>query len=64
MASIEERIAFNKISEMSEDQIRTALKAVPNELLLAEISRRMTIKAEISDMAGVITKVLKMNVSE
>ena len=64
MATIEERIAFNKLKEMDEDQIRTALKAVPNELLLGEISRRMTIKAEISDMAGVITQFLKQNVSK
>lgn len=61
MASIEERIAFRQTQEMDEDRLRAFLKAVPNEILLDELRRRITITAEVKDMATFVHRAIASN---
>lgn len=58
MASIEERIAYRQAEEMETEKLRAFLKGVPNELFIDELRRRMTIKAEVEEMAAFLQKVI------
>jgi len=58
MASIEERIAYRQAEEMETEKLRAFLKGVPSEMILDELRRRITITAEVKDMAAFLQKVI------
>ncbi len=58
MASVEERIAYRQAEEMETEKLRAFLKAVPSEMILDELRRRITITAEVKDMASFLQKVI------
>ena len=58
MASIEERIAYRQAEDMETERLRAFIKGIPNEIILDELRRRMTIKAEVEEMAAFLQKVI------
>lgn len=56
MATIEERIVYDKAREMEPDKVRVFLKGVESRFLWDELRRRETIKDEIIEMAGEISR--------
>ena len=57
MATIEEKIAYQKARDMEPDSLRAFLKGVPRDIFLEEVARRMYLTEQTDELDATIKKI-------